>query len=296
MKLIATLALVCAVVFTKAQDTTTAPSSGSGVPEECNTEAQTKCIDDVHSKYTLNSDTSQDDYCAFYTEASACIPAACCATDFMTNQYKATQAQIDATYKSKGWSGSCKPACGVCFSNDQMTDVKALDGSISQVAMKDLKIGDSVRVEGDKFEKVFAFSHNDKDADALMVRFTTDHGVVQMSPDHYVRANGVMKPAGEVQQSEFLHHYNGTILQVRKIEKVFTKGLHAPHTKSGEIAVGGHIASCYTKSIKPSIGHAFLQPWAKLFDAGFEQAGHFLTSIMSNDKVRATAMKYFGEH
>lgn len=180
-----------------------------------------------------------------------------------------------------------------CFSADQTVDVKKSTGEVVTIRMDELKVGDNVRVglQGE-FSKVFAFGHKDHEAFTQMIRIETDHGHIKLSAGHYIYANGVRKLARDVEHGEMLHHHDGKLAAIKKIEEVMAHGIFAPHTVHGDIIVNGHKASCYTEAIKPEVAHAVLKPFAFLFDQGFESAGKLAESLIN---VRSElAMKLLG--
>ncbi len=208
-----------------------------------------------------------------------------------------------ATYQSDGYSSYCScnadfcntHKCGVCFDGGQKIDVKGDDGVVEEKQMKHLEIGDNVHVGNGEYNKVFAFSHKTAKDSSEMLKIHTHHGHIKLSPSHYIYANNKHIPSKEVKVGDFLHKHDGSLSEVKKIERVQSSGLYAPHTVSGNIVVNGHKASCYTTAVNPTIAHAALKPVGMLYEAGFTGAAKVMDKLMQSPTIASAARKLLGE-
>ena len=128
-----------------------------------------------------------------------------------------------------------------CFSGDSTVEV--LNRGI--VAMKDLAIGDVVKVAGGKFSQLYSFGHYDQDVEAS---FISIHAGLEkplvVSGDHMVFVEGRAVAASAVRPGDKLSLVDG-FATVKAIKNVNAVGVFAPFTKSGTIVVDGVVASNY---------------------------------------------------
>lgn len=99
------------------------------------------------------------------------------------------------------------------------------------------------------------FTHRNAGARAAFRRICATRGCVEASHGHYVYAGGRLTAAGEVAVGDATSA--GTVVSVAD---VVSTGLYNPHTASGDIAVDGFRASCYTTRVETCTGHALLAP------------------------------------
>jgi len=139
----------------------------------------------------------------------------------------------------------------LCFSGKNTVEVIGQ----GMVPMDTLKIGDSVRVMGGSFAKVYSFGHynNFQKSDYLQIQ-TTEGNTLEITPKHMVFVNsaGTTKsiPAASIKVGDTLATNKDTTAKVSKIGTVQRKGAYAPFTMSGDIVVSGIASSNYI-SIMP---------------------------------------------
>jgi uncharacterized protein YkwD len=129
-----------------------------------------------------------------------------------------------------------------CFSGDSRVEVK----NRGPVSMKNLAIGDFVKVAGNEFSEVYSFGHYDSISEASYL--SIDTGLTKpliISKNHLLFVQGRAVAASEVKIGDMLRLGNGLEVAVRKITSIQDTGLYAPFTKAGTIEVNNVIASCY---------------------------------------------------
>jgi len=137
----------------------------------------------------------------------------------------------------------------VCFGGSSSVEVQTKNGEKDTISMTDLSIGDMVHVGNDVFEPVYSFGHYDPLGEAHMLQIKMANNVksvLHLSPDHMVMTESLGAiPASHVRAGDKLLTTTGTdtVKSVRK--NVISRGLYAPFTPSGKIAVDGIIASNY---------------------------------------------------
>ena len=166
------------------------------------------------------------------------------------------------------------------FLRTKLSRVRRSNGSIETITIADLKVGDHVRVSGNKFSEIWMFGHIDKGIQSKFVKVETEHGHIKASGGHYVYVDGQLKAMRLVRPGNMLQLHNGTLTSAKKITVVNATGLYNPHTHSGDIVVNGYRASCYTEAIHPTIAHAVLKPFAILYTAGLKKAGRLAEYII----------------
>jgi hypothetical protein len=115
--------------------------------------------------------------------------------------------------------------------------------------MKDLVIGDMVRVMNDKFEPIYSFGHKSSGETTTMLQIMTE-GVLkplEISHDHMVMVEGTRRalPASLIKAGDLLLTANGTLAPVLWTTQVLRTGIVAPFTESGSIFVNNILASNY---------------------------------------------------
>jgi hypothetical protein len=128
-----------------------------------------------------------------------------------------------------------------CFSGDSIVEVLKK----GFVAMKDLSLGDMVKVAGGKFSEVYSFGHYDQHqmADYLSIDAGLDSKLT-LSPDHMVFVENKAVPASLVSVGDKLTLVDGSAV-VKSIKEVVRTGAFAPFTKDGTIVVNNVVASSY---------------------------------------------------
>mmetsp|Transcript_2264 Transcript_2264/g.5289 ORF Transcript_2264/g.5289 Transcript_2264/m.5289 type:complete len:182 (-) Transcript_2264:9-554(-) len=134
----------------------------------------------------------------------------------------------------------------ICFSGRSQVEVQGR----GQVDMKDLKIGDLVLVENNKFEPVYSFGHinHSTETEYLQIFTQSSRHPLEMSSDHMVFVEGRRSvPASSVQVGDKLivGTDSHTLTKVVTIKEIVRRGMYAPFTKSGTIVVNGILASCF---------------------------------------------------
>lgn len=173
----------------------------------------------------------------------------------------------------------------VCFPGD--AKVELLDGTFK--TMSKVQIGDMVRVEGNKFSPVFMFTHRLSNVEHEFVRFTTKSGnVVTLTAGHYIKVNGVMRPASSVKVGEMLTLADGKASEVEMVTNVKSVGLFNPQTVEGSIIVNDLVASTYTTAVEMKTAHSLLAPLRALYNAvgvsltGLETGAGNIASVLPN--------------
>merc|ERR1719373_1113145 len=158
----------------------------------------------------------------------------------------------------------------LCFSGRNTVEVLGR----GMVPMDTLKIGDSVRIMGGNFAKVYSFGHfhSSQKAGYLQIQ-TTEGNTLEITPKHmvFVQSAGKTKsvPASSIKVGDMLVTNNDIGSEVSKIGKVQRKGTYAPFTTSGDIVVSGIAASNYVSIMKEEeIGLPISMQWiAHTFNA-----------------------------
>lgn len=164
-----------------------------------------------------------------------------------------------------------------CFPGNALVEISG-----SQVLpMHRLRVGQHVKssISGD-LDAVFMFSHFVSTTNLLpFLRIETASMYnVTLSDGHYLYVNGVLKAAEDARVGDWVMTDAGAS-KVRSIQRVWEKGLYAPHTLSGRLIVNGVLASCYTTVFPGLTGHTMLAPLravarSKLFKSAWKQILH----------------------
>jgi len=130
-----------------------------------------------------------------------------------------------------------------CFSGNSMIVVsKKQNGDFgTPIAMKDLRLGDLVLVDQNRYEKVYSFAHYHTTIETEYIQLLPSQ--LEMTPQHLVFVQGYQEPipASSVRVGDVL--VGST--QVTKIRVILCQGMYAPLTPSGTIVVNGAMASNY---------------------------------------------------
>lgn len=145
-----------------------------------------------------------------------------------------------------------------------------------QVTMKDIRLGDRVRVAPGVFSPVILFTHADASASTKMVVITGTRGRVAASPGHFIKVNGNLRRAEEIVAGDTIEVFNGTERQediVQNVEVQILEGLFNPQTVAGQILVAADdssspvLASTYTDAVDPAMARALESPLRALHAA-----------------------------
>mmetsp|Transcript_32306 Transcript_32306/g.35786 ORF Transcript_32306/g.35786 Transcript_32306/m.35786 type:complete len:984 (+) Transcript_32306:151-3102(+) len=151
------------------------------------------------------------------------------------------------------------PIVVFCFPGDALVQILQTEETTktTMIPMKELQIGDMVRVMDGTYEPVYSFGHkNTKDTAEFMELYTTNsqqkkkkvvlssqHMVWEVTQDRFI-------PAAEVRLGHQLMSYNddndtevATVISIRN--SIRMKGMYAPFTPSGTIVVDHMVASSY---------------------------------------------------
>lgn len=153
-----------------------------------------------------------------------------------------------------------------CFPGNALVELR----NGSSVPMSELKIGDHVRVDTNKYSEVYMFSHRMGDARSLFSHIKTAASTITMSPDHYLYVNGRLATASTVVAGDHVQGADGAMLLVEAVTMVAEDGLYNPHTLDGNIIVNGIKTSTYTAAIAPTLAHAALWPIRMLYSLGYD--------------------------
>jgi hypothetical protein len=141
-------------------------------------------------------------------------------------------------------TASPTPGFVVCFSGESTVEVQ----NRGIVKMRDLVIGDFVKVNDDTYEPIYSFGHKKSDASATFLEILTDgrNPPLEISHDHMVvmKDNHVV-PACMINVGDSLLASSGKPIAVTRIREVVRIGVYAPFTASGLITVNGVVASNY---------------------------------------------------
>jgi hypothetical protein len=138
------------------------------------------------------------------------------------------------------------PGPTICFPGQSKVSVKDSRG---MVAMQDLKLGDHVLVEQNKYEPIYSFGHFDPHVSAQYLQLRTPSTELEISKDHmvFVDNTGAIGaiPASAVKVGDKVVMASGSVEAVVDIKSVVRKGAFAPFTPSGTVVVNGVKASSF---------------------------------------------------
>jgi len=153
------------------------------------------------------------------------------------------------------------PAFGFCFSALNKVEVQGK----GLVPISDLEIGDRIRAGNDAFSPVLGFGKRQHDKIAQYLQLFSEgleDTPLELTHDHMVFVSGKFVAASEVRVGDLLGTH-----RVVAIKEVLRRGAYAPVTESGDLVVGGVLASCYTSMLDYSLFdrhaafHAFMAPF-----------------------------------
>lgn len=142
----------------------------------------------------------------------------------------------------------------LCFSGQNTVVVKG-KGTIS---MANLKLDDYVLANHNSYSKVVSFGHYLPDGVGEYLQIQTQSSQIEISPFHLLSVNGSLHPALHVKVGDVLGHD-----RVVSMTTVSSRGIYAPITESGFIAVSGVVSSSYVQlwDMDPSLMHT-ISHWA----------------------------------
>lgn len=190
----------------------------------------------------------------------------------------------DDTFEPKsadeGWSseleGDQLTATGSepsCFPGSAKVELE----SGSTVAMRNLRIGDSVRVSSTEYSKVYVFSHRDAHATAQYLRISAGNSSIVMTLGHLLPVNGgQLAPAAAVTAGDRIQSSSGKWTAVTSVRPAFASGLYNPHTLQGEIVVDGICVSTYTTAVPVSLAKTLLAPIRGMHALGLVKESLFI--------------------
>jgi len=148
---------------------------------------------------------------------------------------------------------------GGCFSGSDTVQVLEK----GQVDMSDLKVGDYVLAEANKYEQVYSFGHAHSTAQVEFVELQTGNGEsLTMTPNHLIQTDKGTVRADAVEVNDEVYTLSGPTPVTRKsiLDK---QGLYMPLTPSGKIVVNNVQASAYISmsDYAPIQQHSLLKGW-----------------------------------
>jgi len=158
--------------------------------------------------------------------------------------YLRTSAPTETDEPARGSGGTVLPEFG-CFPGDALVEIQ----NEGPKKMKELKVGDLVRVASGNFEPIYSFGHYGPNHDAEFLEIATVGGKLRITSDHmvYERHNGFI-PASAVQVGDFLvREMDDQSQLVTAIRTVKASGTYAPFTPSGTFVVDNLVVSSFVQ-------------------------------------------------
>jgi len=123
-----------------------------------------------------------------------------------------------------------------CFSGQSTVEVQHR----GHIPMNQLSVGDMVKTQNSKYERVYSFGHRHESIQAKFLQFFPS--MLELSKDHmvFVKKKGVI-PASLVKVGDTFAE-GGTVEDIRVITRL---GIFTPYTPSSTIVVNGVLASNY---------------------------------------------------
>lgn len=153
-----------------------------------------------------------------------------------------------------------------CFSGEGVVEVEGK----GEVRVRDVGVGDRVRVGEGVWSEVFMFSHRVVEGVWEYVRVEVESGEwVRVSGGHYLYVGGRLVEARKVVVGDLLEIVGeGASWMSRVVDVKCEKrrgGLYNPQTVQGDIVVNGIKASTYTSAVDPRVAHGLLAPLRLLY-------------------------------
>lgn len=155
----------------------------------------------------------------------------------------------------------------VCFPGSATVE---LEGGVIKT-MRQVQIGDRVRVGKNEYSPVFMFTHRQSSTVHAFVAIETESGAsLRATKSHYIPvADGHLVAAGALQTGDIITLADGSQSAIASLKSVRDTGLYNPQTIHGNIVVNGVVASTFTRSVQPQLASALLAP----FRAAFKHIG-----------------------
>lgn len=165
-----------------------------------------------------------------------------------------------ATTETTGTSNACFPGAAKVETDER-----------GMISMAKVRLGDRIRDASGAFSRVILMAHNRSDVATEFIHITAEGADIMLSPLHYLFVGGRLRKARSVSAGDEIELAKDTeycgeprLLKVVNVSKAFKKGLFAPVTVSGTLAVRWSglavSASCYTADSPPWLAHAILWP------------------------------------
>lgn len=228
------------------------------------------------AKYMIYYDSTSPNPCAYTAVSSDSVVGEAAPSPKPIN---AKPASASGDIRDDGLSplvdGSAEPESNdgsVCFPGDATVTLE----NGKQVRMDEVKIGDSVSVGGGKFSQVFMFTHRINSQSTKFIQLQTASGhSIQLTPGHFIYANGQLKTADKIVLGDNLTLGNGGVSNVIAISSMTKSGIYNPQTTHGDIVVDGVRASTFTETIYPDAAQSMLAP----LRAAFKSVGTSCTAF-----------------
>ena len=139
--------------------------------------------------------------------------------------------------------------------------------------MKDLKIGDRVRVANGRYSDVVLFTHRDEKHQGRFVEILTENGpTLRLTNGHYLHVNSKLMPAHSAKPGDVLRDGRNEATSfgfiVRNVRSVVDRGLYNPQTIHGDIIVNGIISNAFTEAIQPFLARSLMKAVSLLYRVG----------------------------
>jgi hypothetical protein len=189
----------------------------------------------------------------------------------------ASGGQWSANCRSCQCAGTGAPTGGAfCFSEWATVEVlqkNTEQESATEVAMKELRIGDIVKTAPGRYQPVYAFGHfhESKLAEFLQIHTAAAKTPLEITGSHFIFIEGKGSPvrADSVRVGDVVHYSAASSNSasvgavVTNISKVTRRGIYAPLTSDGTVIVNGIKASTYAIiSSKSSTNHVEVAGWS----------------------------------
>lgn len=139
------------------------------------------------------------------------------------------------------------PTPETCFSLESMVETET-----GVKTMRELKVGESVKVNDGSFSLVVGYLDRDEDAPTAFLELVTANGSITLTSEHLLMTEAGMMQAGDVKLGTRLVRESGDQEPVIEIMTKILTGFGAPLTQTGTIVVDNYQASNYA-SVTPSI-------------------------------------------
>jgi len=129
-----------------------------------------------------------------------------------------------------------------CFSGSSLVTVE----NRGDIAMSELRIGDSILTSNHKYEPVYSFGHRKEDIKAEFLKIFTMTTTLEISAEHMIltKTHGFI-PALSLRKGDYLLDNLGQEVAIYSIKSATAKGIYAPFTPSGQLVVNGFVVSCF---------------------------------------------------